>query len=261
MKNKNYVVVTHQGNLYGSAHYLVEYLLKKAKTVLVIRHPFPDYKGDKHSTMELYIDGSIVKKKNIKNYYPSDAINHLLNIHYTIKTVISVKRKMNLSFDAFIGVNCFNASIGVILSRLGYIRKSIFYAVDFTHKRYENPIMNFFYKKTELFSTRFSDLTWNVSHRMAQERLKQGVKKNRNKVIPNGCWFINENSKKRIGNSLLFSGHLTESKGVQEIIAIMPRIVKTSPKTTLTIVGTGPYEDQLKKQVSSLGMNKKESIT
>jgi len=56
------------------------------------------------------------------------------------------------------------------------------------------------------------------------------------------------------GPSLLFVGRLAEKKGVKYLIDAMPAVIQEHPKTKLLIVGSGPLENELKKQTKNLSL-------
>jgi glycosyltransferase involved in cell wall biosynthesis len=56
-------------------------------------------------------------------------------------------------------------------------------------------------------------------------------------------------------SSLLYIGRLAKQKGIEYLIKAMPDVIKKFPKVTLKIAGIGPEEDNLKKIVTTLGIN------
>jgi glycosyltransferase involved in cell wall biosynthesis len=55
---------------------------------------------------------------------------------------------------------------------------------------------------------------------------------------------------------LLYIGRLAKQKGVDWLIKAMPAVLNKFPQTILKIAGTGPEEDNLKKLVGALGIEK-----
>lgn len=56
------------------------------------------------------------------------------------------------------------------------------------------------------------------------------------------------------GDILLSIGRLTPWKGFPALIGLMPRLLKANPNFTLVIVGSGPDEQKIKKQIESLNL-------
>ena len=71
-------------------------------------------------------------------------------------------------------------------------------------------------------------------------------------VIHNGIdirtWPFAEREPSSGPAELLFAGRLEYEKGVQDLLAALPRIRRTNPGTTLTIAGTGTQQDWLAEQ-------------
>ena len=78
------------------------------------------------------------------------------------------------------------------------------------------------------------------------------------KVIPHGVDYINtETVKEKNGSiNLLYVGYLLELKGIQWIIeALHDLVYRKKVDASLSIVGEGPYEDELKKLAKTLNVN------
>ena len=77
-------------------------------------------------------------------------------------------------------------------------------------------------------------------------------------VIPMGVdmqkRFVQTVGEPRSKSELLFVGRLVEKKGVRHLIDALPAILRHVPDASLTIVGFGPDEANLKAQVVALGL-------
>lgn len=60
---------------------------------------------------------------------------------------------------------------------------------------------------------------------------------------------------KRDRSSIICIGRLRKYKGVQDLIKAVPRIRKEFPDVKVHVVGTGQYEDELRRLTSSLGLD------
>ena len=77
-------------------------------------------------------------------------------------------------------------------------------------------------------------------------------------TIPHGVDKIDlkksDRNKKNI--NLLYVGYLLEIKGVQFIIKVLPELIHRNVNVCLTIIGEGPFENELKKLAIKIGVNK-----
>jgi glycosyltransferase involved in cell wall biosynthesis len=86
------------------------------------------------------------------------------------------------------------------------------------------------------------------------------------RVIPNGAELPPPQNQPRadagaIGPHVVSVGRLVEYKGHQRAIEAMPAILASHPGATLQIVGSGPYEAELRSQIERLGLDQAVSIT
>jgi glycosyltransferase involved in cell wall biosynthesis len=164
-----------------------------------------------------------------------------------------------VQYDLFIRIDSLNALAGIILKRLGRVRKVAFYTIDFVPKRFSNPLLNTLYHRIDRFCVEHADITWNLSDRMAEGREKVSgyPRKLREKQIelPIGVWWNRIKPKKAIGNRAIFVGHITEKQGVQLVIEAIPLILRQVRDFRLDIAGDGPYRNQLEEQVKRLGLS------
>jgi len=77
-------------------------------------------------------------------------------------------------------------------------------------------------------------------------------------MIPNGtdlAFSASSNGSGRDGAPLLATvGRLERYKGHHRVIAAFPEVLRGEPAARLLVIGTGPYEDELRRQVDELGI-------
>ncbi|MCK5242973.1 glycosyltransferase [bacterium] len=155
----------------------------------------------------------------------------------------------------YIGINNLNAVVGLILRALGKCKTVIYYVIDYTPRRFSSRLLNAVYQSMARTAARRADWVWNLSERMREVHcsvFKSDPKKNR--IVPIGidsaavqvCPEAAIEAQRLVMVSALF-----ENKGIQLAIEAMSYL----PQAHLTIVGTGPYEQELRefaktKQVS-----------
>jgi len=156
--------------------------------------------------------------------------------------------------DLFIGVDCLNASAGLLLRSLGRARRVAFYVIDYTPKRFKNPVLNALYAWVDRLAATRSDLVWNLSERMRDVRRGQGVEERRNRLVPVGVELdkvVPVSRAKLRRRSLLYMGALTHDKGLQLMVEAFPEILARVPDAELHILGFGPFEAELKRLVQA----------
>ncbi len=247
LRNKKILVVAHITEVYGPVQALVNYLVKNVDEFVSILHPF-SYSLIPKSEYAVYKKGediTIIKKRNIKF---SELLSYFHHFILTFYFILKNKSK----FDIYIGIDNLNAFTGILLRKLGIVDKVVFYVIDYTPKRFGNPILNFIYHSLDRFSINHSNYIWNISKRIVKLREDQGVERNRNLLVPVGIEIekIKSVPYAKINRyNLVFVSHLTKSKGVQLVIEVMEDIVRKVPDAKLEIIGIGPYEPELKNLV------------
>lgn len=252
--DKKIILVSHTTEVYGPAHALINYLKKNVNEFISILHPF-SYSSTPNSKCIIFKKGKCEKIIQIKNLKFSELFSYLQHFILTLYFVLKSRER----FDIYIGVDNLNAFTGIIIRKLGVVNRVIFYVIDYTPKRFENPILNFLYHFLERFCVKNSDYIWNISEKIAKVWEPYEIEKEKNLVVPVGIELakikqIQQNKIRK--NILVFVGHLTKSKGVQLVIEAMKDIVKEVPSAKLEIIGTGPYEEKLKNIVKAKKLDK-----
>ncbi len=97
-----------------------------------------------------------------------------------------------------------------------------------------------------------------VSRAMLAPARALGVDRQRLGVLSMGVdyqrRFVPRAEPRRDPYALLFVGRLVEKKGLRHLLAALPSIRNQHPDVTLDIVGSGPEEDALRRQCTSLGI-------
>lgn len=247
------VVATH---VYapGPAQELKKYLLgKKVSKLLFIGHPLLFLKRLDGPGYEVFVEGRLLVKnyRKIRRWlvgvisYPGAIIS---NIVWTLK--------YDGKWDLYVGCNNLNALSGVLLKKLGVVKKTVYYVVDYNPDRFSNNMLNKIYHKIELYCAQNCDETWNLSPRMIEARQdKWKMQLENQKVVPMGAWLdrIEEVSYEDcLEHTAVFMGHVLEKQGVQLVIKGIPKIVKEIPNFKLRVIGLGPYLENLKGLTSQL---------
>ncbi|MEH6719126.1 MAG: glycosyltransferase family 4 protein [Aurantimonas endophytica] len=91
---------------------------------------------------------------------------------------------------------------------------------------------------------------------------RMGVPRERFIVIPNGAAMPRASTGVKVDPHLVLSvGRLERYKGHHRIVAAFPELLQRIPDARLHIVGTGPYEGDLRRLVEMLGLEKRVTIS
>ncbi|TPJ28700.1 glycosyltransferase family 4 protein [Mesorhizobium sp. B2-8-3] len=90
---------------------------------------------------------------------------------------------------------------------------------------------------------------------------RMGVPRERFAVIPNGAAMPAPSPGVKVDPHLIVSGgRLERYKGHHRAIAALPELIRRVPDVRLHIVGTGPYEGELRRLVATLGLERRVTI-
>lgn len=251
---KKVIIASHVLN-YGAPHALKEYLAEKGYDILFIGLPFYD---QKNIIVERFDNGKERDKKNYKTQKLPQLLSYIADFYRVIRFVLATEQ----TYDTFVGVDNLNCFAGLVLKRVGKVKRVIYYSIDFIPIRFSNSILNTFYHQMEIFGVKHADEVWNVSPRIAEGReefLHISQKKHRQKVVPIGVWVerMRKGRAKRVKpHQALFIGHLLEKQGVQLVIEAIPHIVKEVPTFNFLIIGDGEFMKPLKKLVKKFSVEK-----
>lgn len=238
-------LVHHHTYAWGPSHELGEYLSERVQNLILVEHPFHirKYYG---SSITVYADGSIKRKVQLPSIRAPQLVLLIKDFIVTVWYLLSAR----MIYDLYVGVDCFNAFVGLILKKLGLVRIVVFYAIDYTPRRFNNRIINGMYHVIEKFSILNSDRVWNMSQRMREIWVRYyGANPENNKVVPN-CYDVSEIPRPALEEidryRIVYLGSLEHSKGLDLALKALPRLIEKFPRIKLLIIGTGPQEAELK---------------
>jgi glycosyltransferase involved in cell wall biosynthesis len=231
----------------GPPQELRDFLVPKVGAVIYIEHPFP-YADDLRSSVTVYENGQETAVHYTAPLKGPEAFFYLADIFITWYLLWKVRRKIDLC----VALDNLN-SLSVLPFRwFGQIKHVVFYTIDYTPKRFQQPVLNLLYMFADRLACKTVDTIWVLSERMKEARRKAGVKSVANEksvVVPMGAKLnrIERMPYEKINRQqLVFVGHLLEKQGLQLVFEALPEIVKRAPKARIVIVGQGEYELKLR---------------
>ncbi len=256
LKNKKVAIVSH---VYApsTAHELEEYLREKAAKIIFIGHPFTFVCKDSRSWFRLTnAQGYLYKEHKGYEIKKPNFLVYMKDVFYTLIWILKTGK-----YDLYVGVNNLNAFTGLILKKLGRVKKVVFYTIDYIPQRTKNKLLNNLYHGLDSFCVTHCDKTWNLSPVMVTEREKKGIHirfRNRQITVPIGT---NSNTKihpiKDIDRySIAFVSHLKPGTGIELLFDALNQIIKTIQEVKLVIIGRGPLKTDLEKQAIKLKLDR-----
>lgn len=231
---------------------LLEVLEKQKKDFFYLRHAID---GKAFSQLFQYKGGQLVGEYTVPSFRWFSVARYVSEILST--TLIGLIFRRVSGPITFIGIDPLNALAGIILRKLGLARKTIFYAVDYSPRRFSLSWLNSLYLQVDCFAALHSDQVWNVSSRIQAIRRKQGVLKDRNILVPNTPVSSHTlNQQKKIKHSLVSVGIIDKQLDFPNLFLAVKSLRKIFPEITVTIIGNGPLLTALQDQVKQLRLQK-----
>lgn len=162
------------------------------------------------------------------------------------------------TWDLFIAGDPLLALAGLWLRRRRRVRHLVLYSIDYSPRRFANPMLNRVYHRIDRLAAQHADVVWNVSAAIeTARRARDGrAATSPQVVVPLGTYFdrIPRTSSAPPIPRLAFLGHLLDKQGLQLVIEALPSIRRRLPAVTLLVLGDGPYRAALERQSADLGV-------
>lgn len=229
------------------------FLLKKIGKLTYIDHPFP-LSNFPASQITIYQNG--VKTYQLTS--PKLEMPTLILFTYQFFLTIFFLIRKPIIYDLFIACDNLPMISVYILRKIGFIKTLVYYTVDYSPKRYSNIFLNYLYQRMDRLACMISDMNWVTVEDMITAKVQNGL--DRKKCAPFAVVPIGFNKEEIVNKStnnasrfnLFFVGVLYEKQGLQLVINAMPKIIRMFPHVKLTIIGSGPFEKQIKQLVERL---------
>jgi len=250
-KNLTVVEVQHTTFAWGTTHMLANFLRQECVLFVYLQHPFEHFRFY-GARISIYGRGKEVRTRALSSTRAPIPLLLLRDLAVTLLYVVSMKRRFHL----YIGADALNAFSGIVLRSVGLVSRNLFYAIDWSPRRFDNTVANRIYHIVQRWVARRSDFVWCASDRIELAFARLGVGRSKLSVVPPG---VDLNRAKGYAGSppvdrgcMIFIGSLTQEKGLQLVVDAMASIREVCPSATLKIIGTGPYEKVLRQKASLL---------
>lgn len=242
----------------GPPHELEAYLKDRVKELFFIAHPVAFVKN-RPSSYRRYHQGQLIADLAGRVWPLPDLLVYVKDVLANLWLM-----SQGSPYDTVIALDNLNATTAIWLRAWGRVKSVVFYTIDYIPKRFNNPILNWIYHRLDDYCVRRADFVWNLSPVMTEMRQKKGIEpKYRAKqlIVPIGTHLLNEKRIKKDPNLVVFMGHLRPGQGVELLIEAMPLVLAQRPGTRLRLIGGGPLEAAVKKQIKQEGLSKAVELT
>lgn len=251
-QNRKIIIATHV-LVTGPAQDLRDYFIKKGiKKLLFIGHPLLYEQRLNGSGYEVYTGSTKIKSNYKKIKKIPNIIAYLISYFSNIFWAITE----SFTWDLYIGYNNLNALSGIFLKRFGFVKKTIYYVIDYNPKRFDNAVMNTMYHFIDQICVRYCDETWNLSETMSEARKNYyGFINKKQKEVKMGVWIdrIKVLDFDKIDKeTLVFVGHILEKQGLHHVLNAIPLITQKIDKFNFLVIGGGDYLETLKQQAKKM---------
>lgn len=233
----------------GTGREIQTFLEKRNKDYIVIKHPLY---GSLPSRIQFFHKGRKTTRTVGLSWLPLP-----LRILQEFIIDIFVALSLKDTIEVFIGVNPLNGVVGNIMKRLGIVKKSFFYTADYAHQRFDSQLLNWVYHFFDRTAVYGADEVWNVSSRIVKERENQHVDKKKNFLVPNSPSYDVFKGKQNSGVNkydLVIVSHITRAINFRLLLRVIKKLSEKYKKINLSIIGTGPYENEIKRLANKLSI-------
>jgi glycosyltransferase involved in cell wall biosynthesis len=166
-------------------------------------------------------------------------------------------------FDTMIAAGNLNALAGLALRRIGRVRRLIYYAVDFSERRFEQAAAEWVYRRIDEAALRGADSTWHVSVAMRRAREARfprafGSDGSSHLVVPVGVHARRmREAASTVGDArdrVVFVGNILRHHGLGVVLEAVALLRRTHPRVHLDVFGDGPDRMAFEALSQTLGL-------
>ncbi|OGG46463.1 MAG: hypothetical protein A3F84_11675 [Candidatus Handelsmanbacteria bacterium RIFCSPLOWO2_12_FULL_64_10] len=248
--------VAHVTETYGPVQALTDYLRRRCRRLGTVEHPFLNSRIPS-SALTVYDRGreGVVCAEASKGR--SEVRQYVRDLVLTLRFAL----KFGSRVDLYVGMNSLDTLPGLLLRAVGRVQAVLFYTVDYAERRFENAWLNRVYKFLDRFCVRHADAVFSNTRRVMAVRRALGLPDARNVRLPNGVHLRNIPPLRDGGPTrLIYVGRLTETHGLQTVLGAVLEEAAEFPELRVLVAGSGPYEENLRRQVAERSLTDRFSL-
>jgi glycosyltransferase involved in cell wall biosynthesis len=232
---------------FGTGENIAEYLHGKNIPLVFIKHSLY---GDQNSRIEYISDKT-----------PEIITMGIKRLPFIVRCIqdfivsFFVINKIN-TLPIFVGINTFNAFIGLVLRKFGKVDKVIFYTAEYSLNRFNNKLFNKLYLSMDRYCARYSNEVWNPSTRIMEVRRKTKYHAAKQLFVPNTPSGQKPTTYKytKIRKMILVGTLSRKAINFDLIFHTLQKLIVLHPYLRLFIVGSGPDELWIKSRIKDFNL-------
>ena len=145
---------------------------------------------------------------------------------------------------------------GVFVKRLLNIDYIVYYIFDWSIKWFNNIFLDYIYVWFDKYACYHSDFIWNITDRIAEERIKNlkynGRRMGKQLTVPYGIPFrekLVRNESDPVLDTIVYSGYLSYENGALLLPEIAREVERTDKNIKIMIIGGGEEFETVKEKI------------
>jgi glycosyltransferase involved in cell wall biosynthesis len=243
----------------GATEELRDWLIeKKIKELVYIAFPFGGRSktgAEREIRISIYCDGKLAGTRgSIIRFKKPEILSFVKDFLYALFYGFLFCRKSRVLFG---GDNLLSIA-GNVLKFFGAVKKTVYYMIDYTPVRYNNPFINSLYYSFDRKASYGSDFVWPLCPRTIEGRFEDGrLDKGRVRwyPVPYGNHYRSFSSLFRHDRkTIVYMGRIDKLKGAELLIPLAGFLRNKSPGSfIIRVIGDGPYSEAFREEIKSLG--------
>lgn len=262
IKNKKIAIYAHNGG--GSSggwdDGLLGYLLElNVKEIIRVDFPFGRFSVSSSVRVNIYKKGcKCYSSQSFIKFHKPEPISYLKDFLYGIFYGFKFAKET----DLFVGMDNLLALVGIILKKMGLIKKVAYCIIDYTPRRFKNPALNKLYYFIDKVACYNSDIVWPLNEVMIKGRAKDGkldINRVKREVVPfgnNSDKYKDEDYNRYDKSKIVYFGGIMKSKGAELFVSIIQSLINRGMSNfVFECVGGGDL-DYLKNEIKKNKLEK-----
>lgn len=219
---------------------LIEYINfhKIAKQSVFIGNPLPNTIRAK-TVIRVWLEGQLKQERFISRKH-NDSTSWLVDVFITL----AYSLKFRTRFEYYVGAGTwFQASLGLLLKKLGIVRTVVFWTTDYMARRSTVDAISRLYQSLDRFCAEHSDICWSPTESLVAARIRSNYELNSRKqilipyTVPFSSTWTPQNSQTFIPNSIIYMGAFMGGRhGFDLLLESVASLVRKGCRTLKVIV-------------------------